>query len=64
MTKIVYNIILNLLFYAFYCKVKSNWDNMGVQIYGISLKLKNGLMDFNKIWYQQYSFIGVIMDNI
>ena len=27
----------------------------GVQIYGTSLKLKNGLMDFNEIWYQQYT---------
>ena len=32
---------------------------MRTQIYGTSLNLKNGLMDFNEIWYKLYSFIGV-----
>ena len=26
-----------------------------VQIYSTSSKLKNGLMDFDEIWYQQYT---------
>ena len=30
-----------------------------IQSYGTSLKLKNDLLDFNEIQYQQFSFIGV-----
>ena len=49
----------HFLFYTFFCKVKNNRDIKGVQIYGTNLKLKTGLMDFNKIWRQQYIYIGV-----
>ena len=49
------------LLYSMHFSVKSRMTEIlkGEQIFGASLKLKNGLMDFNEIWYQQYSFIGV-----
>ena len=46
-------------FIEFSSKVKNIRDIKGAQIYGTSLKLKNGLKYFNEIWNQQYSFIGV-----
>ena len=45
--------------HEFFCKLKNNRDIKGIQIYGTSLKLKNGLTNFNEIWSQQYNLLGV-----